>query len=241
MKIVGIVQARMGSTRLPGKVLKKVNGIPLLQYQLERMRQAKLLDELVIATTSTSDAIFKFCKENNVQYFLGSENDVLDRYYQTAKNYGADIVVRMTSDCPVIDPNIIDCIIEYFLNNDFDYVSNTIKRTFPRGMDTEVLTMDALKHAYNKAQKEYEREHVTPYIYLNSNQFKIGHYFGKIDNSHIRLTVDTKEDFELISLIISELYEKDNNFTLEHILKMLEAEPELLKINAHIEQKKLGE
>ncbi|MEC2077896.1 glycosyltransferase family protein [Metabacillus fastidiosus] len=243
MKIVGIVQARMGSTRLHGKVLKKVNGIPLLQYQIQRMMKSKLIDELIIATTDKDieEPILKLCKDMGILFYRGSEVDVLDRYYHAAKNYYADIVVRMTSDCPLIDPNIIDQVIQYYLDNKYDYVSNTQVRTYPRGMDTEVFSMDLLRDAHLNAKLEYEREHVTPYFYMNPDKYSIGQLVNREDNSYYRLTVDTLEDFQLISIIINDLYSKDKFFDLPMILEKFKNNPDLAEINSHIEQKKLGE
>ncbi|MBK3494836.1 glycosyltransferase family protein [Viridibacillus sp. YIM B01967] len=243
MKIVGIVQARMGSTRLPGKVMKEINGIPLLEYQIERMQRSKLIDEIVIATTSdNNDPIIQLCTKLNVSYFEGSEQDVLERYYNAAEQYDADLVVRMTSDCPLIDPEIIDSVIQYYCNNEYDYVSNTQTRTFPRGMDTEVFSMNALRSAFFNANEAYEREHVTPHLYLNSDKYTIGQYINsEKDISGFRLTVDTPEDFKLISIILLDLYKMDKHFDLEMIIEKLENNPELIKINANIQQKKLGE
>ena len=147
-KIVAIIQARMGSTRLPGKVLKEVLSRPLLSYQIERMKKAQNIDELVIATTPNgNESIIELCHKENITYFIGSEKDVLERYYLAAKKSQADIIVRMTSDCPLIDPVIVDKVIDMYLQNDFDYVSNTQLRTFPRGMDTEVFSFEALEKA----------------------------------------------------------------------------------------------
>lgn len=243
MRIVGIVQARMGSTRLPGKVLKEVNGKSLLAYQIERMRKSSLIDDLVIATTPQgNEEIIDLCNKLGVAYFIGSELDVLARYYEAAVKFNTDIVVRMTSDCPLIDSAIIDNVIRMYLNGEYDYVSNTQVRTFPRGMDTEVFSIEALKEAFINAKIDYEREHVTPYIYLNPNRFNIGQYVSNKDNySNLRLTVDTKEDFELISILINDLYSINPNFDINTILGKIKKEPELLKINAHIEQKKLGD
>lgn len=243
MKIVGIVQARMGSTRLPGKVLKKVNGKPLLEYQIERMKRSALIDDLVIATTPNGNTeIINLCNELNISYYIGSEQDVLSRYFKAATEFNAEIVVRMTSDCPIIDSKIIDDVIQMYLDNEYNYVSNTHTRTFPRGMDVEVFSFKSLKEAFYNANIEYEREHVTPYLYLNPEKFTIGQYITTgIDNSNLRLTVDTEEDFELISILLNDLYSINPEFNLNDILKKISDEPDLVKINAHIEQKKLGE
>ncbi|OAT80984.1 acylneuraminate cytidylyltransferase [Bacillus sp. MKU004] len=243
MKIVGIIQARMGSTRLPGKIMKKVNDKSLLDYQLERVKRSNILDEIVIATTTKEhdDFIVEFCENQKTKVYRGSEDNVLERYYYAAKEANADIVVRMTSDCPLIDPEIIDHVISNYLDSDFDYVSNTQIRTYPRGMDTEVFSFSVLEQAYLNAKKEYEKEHVTPFIYLNPSIYSIGQVENNQDYSKYRLTVDTPEDFKLISILIEKLYVDDKMFGLKKIISILQEEPHLYEINKYIEQKKLGD
>lgn len=242
MKTVAIVQARMGSTRLPGKVLKEVLSRPLLSYQIERMKQIKLLDEIIIATTpNQNEPIIELCQKEGVKFFVGSEENVLQRYYKAAKQSDADIVVRITSDCPIIDPDIVNEIIFMYKKGTYDYVSNTIERTFPRGMDAEVFSFSALERAYNEAQLEYEKEHVTPYLYLDPNKFKNGKFIQKKDMNEIRLTVDTPEDFQVIKNILEALYPIKPEFRLQDILNILKENPEWLEINKGIVQKKLGE
>ncbi|GAA0454025.1 glycosyltransferase family protein [Alkalibacillus silvisoli] len=241
MKIVAIIQARMGSTRLPGKVLKPVLGKPLLAYQLKQMKRAKLIDTMVVATTDLleDDAIVTFCNEYNMDYFRGSETDVLSRYYEAANTFQADAIVRLTSDCPLIDPTVVDSIIGHFLTNKtYDYVSNTIDRTYPRGMDVEIFTIKALRLAYIHAKAMREREHVTPYMINKSNQFNIDQVVRSEDQSHLRLTVDTAEDFELIKRIIHVLAAEKSHFTLNDVVGVLNENPHWLLINSHIEQKK---
>ncbi|MDQ0350238.1 spore coat polysaccharide biosynthesis protein SpsF [Alkalibacillus filiformis] len=241
MKIVAIIQARMGSTRLPGKVLKPVLNKPLLAYQIDQLKRTQLIDQLVIATTieSQDDLIEQFCQSNGLAYFRGSETDVLNRYEEAARKFNADVVVRLTSDCPLIDSTVVDSVIgHFFTNRAYDYVSNTIKRTFPRGMDTEVFTYELLKEAEQKATFEREREHVTPYMTNPKNGFAIGHWLGEQDYSHIRLTVDTVEDFQLVERIIKSLASEKDYFTLTDVLKLLNDHPEWTLINNHIEQKK---
>ncbi|NLX01599.1 MAG: NTP transferase domain-containing protein, partial [Syntrophomonadaceae bacterium] len=168
MKTVIIDQARMTSTRLPGKVMKEVLGKPLLEYQIERLKRTNEADELVIATTTnnTDQPIVEICKRLGVAYYRGSEEDVLSRYYEAATKFGADVVVRVTSDCPLIDPTVVDKVIKHYKDNwdKYDYVSNTLTRTYPRGMDTEVFSYKVLQEVYYNAQEQPEREHVTPYI-----------------------------------------------------------------------------
>lgn len=245
MKTVIIVQARMTSTRLPGKVLKQVLGKPLLEYQLERLRQVKLADEIVIATTTnhTDEPIVELCNSLSFPYFRGSEDDVLSRYYGGATAHQAELVVRVTSDCPLIDPQVIDMVIDYYLQNQFhyDYVSNGLERTYPRGMDTEVFSFSVLQEAFREATAQPDREHVTPFIYRHPERYALGHVFYSEDCSHHRWTIDTPQDFELIQKIIEALYPNQPNFTLEDCLRLLQEQPEWYLINSHIEQKQYGE
>ncbi|GGE36246.1 spore coat protein [Pullulanibacillus camelliae] len=241
MKTTAIIQARMNSTRLPGKVLKKVLNKTLLEYQIERVKRATNIDEIIIATTrnTSDDPIVELCNSLSIPFYRGSEDDVLSRYYEAAKQFNADIVVRLTSDCPVIDPEVIDKVINFYLNNyiDYDYVSNTMKRTYPRGLDTEVFSIQALKKVYESAAERFYREHVTTYIYRTTNEFKLGNVENNINLSQYRLTVDTIEDFELIKLIIERLYPINQGFKLIDIINILKEYPRWLKINSHIEQK----
>lgn len=242
MRVVAIIQARLGSTRLPGKILKEINGRPLLSYQLERLQNSRFIDELVIATTNNEkdNQLVEFCENRQVSFFRGSETDVLARYYEAAVKFKADAIVRITSDCPIIDLQIVDKTIKDFIDNrEYDYVSNTVERTYPRGLDTEVFTFAALEKAYNEAVLERDREHVTAYFYTNSHLFNIGYVKNDVDYSKYRWTVDTEEDFELIKLIIGTLYRENPNFTLLDTVNLMEKNPDWFKINAHIEQKKL--
>jgi spore coat polysaccharide biosynthesis protein SpsF len=245
MNTVMIVQARMTSTRLPGKVLKTVLGKSLLEYQVDRLRRVQLADQLVIATTTndSDQPIVQWCEQYGVDFFRGSESDVLSRYYGAAQRYQADVVVRLTSDCPLIDPNVVDQVIRFYLDHqpDYDYVCNTLTRSYPRGMDTEVFSMKTLVEANTKAVVEPHREHVTAYIYTHPECYHLGNVAYQIDQSHQRWTVDTPEDFELIRMIIEALYPTDPLFTLEDCLGILVTNPEWVTINQHIEQKKLGQ
>jgi len=241
MKIVIINQARMTSTRLPGKVLKEVMGKPLLEYQIERLKKVKLADELVIATTvnPADQPIIDLCRKLNIAYYRGSEEDVLSRYYEAAKKYRADAVVRVTSDCPLIDPAVVDLIIDTYIKNcgKYDYISNTIERTYPRGIDTEIFSFAALEEAHSKAVLKPEREHVTLYIYSHPEKFKTFSVKYKKDESRHRWTVDTKEDFELVKTILERLYPYKKDFTMEDCLELIEKNPEIFNINQHIKQK----
>lgn len=242
MKTAAIIQARMGSTRLPGKILKGLMGKTVLQHVIERVQQAKSIDEIIIATSTLDqdDLVVDEAVKCGVNYFRGSENDVLARYYGAAKDNNADIVVRITSDCPLIDPLVTDDIVNFFKDKKiYDIVTNASsdlsERTFPRGLDTEVFSFIALEQAYKQADKQYQREHVTPYIYENSSMIYL--YKNIVDYSMHRWTLDTEEDFLLIKEIYSRLYNREHNFYLLDILKLFEIYPELIKINNHIEQK----
>ena len=245
MKAVVIVQARMTSTRLPGKVMKRVLGKPLLEYQLERLRRVTLADEIVVATTTNAEdqPIVDLCERLDVPCFRGSERDVLARYYEAATQHPADAVVRVTSDCPVIDPAVVIEVIRYYRDqrDRLDYVSNGLSRTYPRGMDTEVFSYQALREAYVEATDEPEREHVTPFIYRRPKRYRLANVAFRKDASRHRWTVDTREDFELVRRIIEGLYPGNRNFTLADMLELIEAHPDWAEINAHVEQKELGE
>ena len=241
MRTVIIVQARMTSTRLPGKVLKTVLDKPLLEYQIERLRRIKLADEIVIATT-TNDAdqpIVDFCNRLDLPFFRGSEEDVLSRYYGAAVQYKADVVVRVTSDCPVIDPVLSDEAIRCFLehNNSYDYLRLF---QYPRGLDTEVFTFKALEECYFEAIEKPDREHVTPFLYRHSERYKIKYMSPSLDYSHHRWTVDTPEDFELIKLLIEELYPIKKMFDYVDILDVLAKKPDWYYINEEVRQKEYG-
>lgn len=238
-KINLIIQARMGSTRLAGKILKPIMGRPMLSYLIERLRYVKMPHSLILASTTNpiDDELEAFAKNENLLFFRGSEDDVLDRYYQTCCLYPADLIVRITSDCPLLDPSIVNQAIKNFQN--LDYLSNVHPRTFPRGMDLEVFTFEALKIAAHEAKTLSEREHVTPFIYLHPERFKLGNFIHHPDASSYRLTVDTTEDFLLISKIFETLYPKNKKFRLSDILFLLEKNPEWKSINAHVKQKEI--
>lgn len=242
MKVVCIIQARVGSRRLPRKVLKELCAKTVLEHDINRLKKVKNIDEIVIATTTEEKdiEIVNEAKRLGVNYFRGSENDVLSRYYLAAKEIEADTVVRVTSDCPCIDFNVTEDIISFYLKNNekYDYVSNTLDRTYPRGLDTEVFSFKVLEEAYLNAKEDFEREHVTPYIW-DGNRYNINQYKSNDDNSDLRLTLDTKEDLELLTEIYNELYEKNNYFSLEDILKLFANKAYLKEINSEIEQKKI--
>lgn len=238
--IVAIVQARSGSTRLPKKVLKKVEGKPLLEHLLLRLKRAKTPDKIIVATTDQKDddAVARIAKRQNIETYRGSENDVLDRYYWAAKNANADTIIRITGDCPLIDPHIVDNVVNYYKKNypKFDYVCNALVPTFPDGMDVEVFLFDALQRAWNNARLASEREHVTPYIHNHPEQFRVYNLKYHLDYSWMRLTIDNPEDFLLIKKVFAHLYKRKKFFNLSDILVLEKHYPKLFLLNAHIKR-----
>jgi spore coat polysaccharide biosynthesis protein SpsF len=242
-KTAAIIQARMGSTRLPGKIMKDLKGKPVLWHVIERVKQAKNIDQIIIATTilKRDKIIFEKAQEWGVEVYRGSEDDVLKRYYDAAAENDVDTLVRITSDCPLIDPQVIDEIIKYYNDNDYTLVTNAgsdlEKRTYPRGLDTEVFSFNVLEEAFNKAEEKYQREHVTPFIYENYDD--IYYYKNDKDLSNYRLTLDTKEDYQLIKAIYDNLYYGKHDFYLSEIIEFLNNDKELLKLNENISQKEV--
>ena len=241
MRKLIIVQARMGSSRLPGKVLKEVCGKTMLEHLFIRLKRVKHADNIVIATTikEQDNQIVDLCKMLNAPFYRGSEDDVLSRYYEAALKDRADLVVRVTSDCPLIDPQIIDRIINYYIDNkdNVDYVSNGLNRTYPRGMDVEVFSFSILKEAYEEATKGNEREHVTPFITSRPSRYRLHNIEHSTNLSHYRLTIDTSEDFELVEKIFEELFFENPEFEMKDILTVLEVNSEWPSINSHVKQR----
>jgi spore coat polysaccharide biosynthesis protein SpsF len=240
MKIVAIIQARMASTRLPGKVLMDLGGQTVLARVVDRLRRTGRIEEIVVATTDSivDDSIVQECHQLKVEYFRGSENDVLDRYYRAAQVYAAGAVVRVTADCPVIDPQLVDETILVFEQQRADYASNVFPRTYPRGLDTEVFTVAALEQAWRKTPNIYEREHVTPYLYQHPELFRLVSQRGQIDYSHYRWTLDTAEDLELLRIIYARFSNRDY-FSWSEVIRLMEREPELAELNSRVVQKAL--
>jgi spore coat polysaccharide biosynthesis protein SpsF len=240
MRVVVIIQARMGSTRLPGKVLEQIGGQTMLACVVRRASRASLITEIVVATTEAAadQLIVDECKRLGVPFFCGAELDVLDRYYRAASARQADIVVRITSDCPFTDPQLVDQVIaEFQRQKNTAYVSNTLPpRTFPRGLDVEVMSFAALERAWLEDDKPAWREHVTPYIYHNPEKFRLHSVTSETDYSDLRLTVDTKEDMKLAREIYG-CFGHDR-FSWNEILMLLENYLQWLEINRHIVQKK---
>ena len=236
VKTIGIiVQAHMGSTRLSGKVLKDLCGKPELWHIVERLRNVKLADRLIIATSDlkNDDAIEEFCQQNEVDFFRGSDDDVLSRFYHAAENFNLTDIVRICSDNTLLDWEIIDKEIKLYLHNDYDIVTSGYG--VPLGLGGEVFSFEYIKMAYENAVEHYQHEHVTPYIYENAK--KIYKYSLKNDYSDYRLTLDTPEDWELVQKIYGELFKGKHDFLLDDIVKIMEENPEWKKINALVKQK----
>jgi spore coat polysaccharide biosynthesis protein SpsF (cytidylyltransferase family) len=230
-----IIQARMGSTRLPGKVLADISGKTLLEHVIQRVSASKLIKQTILATTTNEKdkALIEFARARGLKYYAGSENDVLDRFYQAAKKYNVTTIVRITPDDPFKDPEVIDKLITHYLEKQgaVDYVSNTIKPTYPEGLDAEVFSFKALEKAWREAKKPSEREHVTPYIWNHPELFKLVNVENDTDLSGLRWTVDTEADLKFAREVYARLYH-GQVFLMKEILALLKAEPELSKINA---------
>jgi len=237
MYTVAIVQARMGSSRLPGKTMADILGKPILWHLINRLRYSQLLDKIVIATTDNTkdETILELARKSGIDSYAGSEDDVLDRYYQAAKKYNAEVVVRITADCPLIDAHVVDKVINRFLEGDYDYATNILIRTYPDGLDVEVMSFSALEKAWREDRNPAWREHVTPYIMRHPEKFKIHNITNEKDYSYMRWTVDTIEDLTFVRKIYDHF--QNDNFNWQEVLHLLEMHPEWLKINQHIRQK----
>ena len=238
MNIVTVIQARTSSSRLPNKVLFPLCGEPLLIQMVERVKKAKFAGTVIVATSNdTSDNIISsLCHTNNIKCFRGSIDDLLDRHYKVAIQYGANAVVKIPSDCPLIDPDIIDKVIEYYIDNhpSFDYVSNLHPASYPDGNDVEIMSFRALESAWEEAERQLEREHTTPYIWENPDKFTIGNVTWEtgmdFSMSH-RWTIDYEEDYQFINQVYNELFPKNRSFGINDILKLLNDKPELRLVN----------
>lgn len=240
MRVVAIIQARMGSSRLPGKVLQDIGGSTMLARVVRRTQRAASLDEVIVATTVETDdeVIVAECRRLSVPVFRGDKEDVLDRYYQAAQAYHAAIIVRITSDCPLIEPEVVDQVVRACLDAQADYASNTLQRTYPRGLDTEVMTLSALELAWRQATEPYQRIHVTPYLYQHPDQFKLLSVTDDQDHSRYRWTVDTPDDLAFVREVYRRL-DNDDAIRWTQVLDLLEREPALLRINTGVPQKEL--
>lgn len=244
MKTVAIVQARVGSTRLPGKILLPLAGRSVLAHVLERVRAASGVDETVVATTTApaDAAVAAEAERSGVRVFRGDEADVLSRYALSAAASAADVVVRVTSDCPFLDPALLSAMLGAFhasraAGRPLDYLSNTVVRSFPRGLDAEIFTRAALDRAAREAVAPHEREHVTPYLYQRPERFAVDQYVHVPDLSAHRWTLDTPDDWELIRRVAEALGPQGQCFTTDAVLALLAEKPDWTKLNAHTEQK----
>lgn len=241
-KIVAIIQARMSSSRLPGKVLKEAGGRALLERMVERVQKSKLVDETWVATTvdPSDDELAAFCGSHGLKYFRGNLMDVLDRYYQAALHAHADIIVRLTGDCPFIDADLIDKTISALLENQADFACNRLppplKRTYPIGLDVEVCTFAALERAWKEAKEKHEREHVMPYLYEQEGRFKVVKIDHSQDLGELRWTVDTPQDLEFVRAVYTALDDR-NDFSWLELLKLVQEHPELAAINSGVQHK----
>lgn len=226
--IIAILQARMSSSRLPGKMLKPILGKPLLSLLLERALKSRMINKVVVATSDhpSDNLIEELCRNADIPCFRGSLEDVLDRYYKAALYFGKpDHIVRLTGDNPLLDPEITDKIIKYYLDNNYDYVSNTAENNFPVGLDVSILSFQSLKLSWENAHLPYEREHVNPFILGHPEMFKIGLYREKVKYPSLRWTVDTEEDFKYVKNIFEALYPQNPNFGINDVINYLDKHP----------------
>jgi spore coat polysaccharide biosynthesis protein SpsF (cytidylyltransferase family) len=234
VKVVAIIQARMSSSRLPGKVLMPLANKPVLAHIVERLSYCKMIDKIVVATTNevSDDLVADYCKNNNIDCYRGSLKDVLDRYYQSAKIHHANPIVRITGDCPVIDPVVVDAVITGYLSGEYDYYG--LGGEFPDGLDCTVFSFSAIERAWKEAKLQSEREHVGPYIENNPHLFRNGALELFQGLSQQRWTLDELNDYELLSKIFNELYRLDSPFLTHEILQFIQNNPDLLEINSKI-------
>ncbi|MCY6959583.1 glycosyltransferase family protein [Clostridium brassicae] len=238
MKVLAIVQARMGSERLPGKVVKPILNKPMIMHTLDRLKKSKYIDKVVLATSDLEkdDILNKTVKEGCYDVFRGSEDNVLERYKITSDKYCGDIIIRVTGDCPLIDPVIVDNVVSYFLMNNFDYVRLDVPESFIRGFDVEVFSKEALDKTFKLAKEEKYKEHVTLYMYNHPEIFKIGYVKGNsFYKKDYRLCVDTEEDFKLVSLIYENF--NDENVSAKDVVEFLDKNREIANVNKQVVQK----
>lgn len=232
-RVVAVLQARTSSTRLPGKVLAEIGGAPMIVRQIERIRLARMLDHLIVATSvdSSDDVLAGLVAAQGVQVVRGKLDDVLDRFAMALRTVNAQHVVRLTGDCPLVDPDVVDVIVGHHLVSRADITTNAFEPTFPDGLDVEVVRADVLLTAAQEAQKKYEREHVTPFIYERPQRFRIVHYRAPVDLSGLRWTVDEPEDLTFVREVFAALYPTNRNFRMHHVLRLLAERPELSELN----------
>jgi spore coat polysaccharide biosynthesis protein SpsF len=238
MKVVAIIEARMRSARLPGKVLRPAAGKPMLELLIERLRRGRRIDQIVVATTENpmDDVIEELTRRLDAGCFRGSEEDVLDRVLRAGQSVAADIIVEVTGDCPLADPEVIDRLVGVYLGKKYDYVANVLKRTYPDGLDVQVFATALLAEVASLTQDPADREHVSLYIYEHPERYKLHNVESGLPEKYRapRLTLDTAEDYELIAAIYEELYPKNPAFSLDDVLRLFDRRPELLALNAAV-------
>ena len=234
-KVTCIIQARTRSERLPNKVLKEIENLPMICHIINRVKKAKNIDQIILATsnTDTDKILLDIAKKFKIIGFAGDEKDVLDRFYNAAIIYAANPIVRITGDCPLVDPILLDKMVEFYQANDYDYMSNTIERTFPDGLDIEIFSSEVLKISNKEAKWLSEREHVTPYILKNQNDFRIYNYKNKQNLSNLRWCVDEEDDLIMIRKIFQEM-RPNQFFSTDDALKIILKRPDISKINSGI-------
>ncbi|TGM95402.1 cytidylyltransferase domain-containing protein [Leptospira yasudae] len=241
-KIVCTIEARMGSSRLPGKVLLPLAGVPSLKRMWDRIKKSKYIDEIVIATTENQEdrSIVEFAESYGIKYFCGSEQDVLKRVHDAAENFHGDVIVELTGDCPLIDYRHIDRVIELYFSGDYEYASNIEERSFPDGFDVQVFSLNTLKRVASETDDPIDRVHVTYYILRNKHLFRTINWKaeGEMYWPTLGLTLDEKDDYFLIDKLFDLLLKVDENFSAEEIVNMMKRNPELIAINEHIKRKK---
>ncbi|HLJ93365.1 MAG TPA: glycosyltransferase family protein [Gemmataceae bacterium] len=241
MKVVSTIEARMRSSRLPGKVLRPAVGKPMLELLIERLRRARRIDQIVVATTGhpSDDAIDELARRLGVGCFRGSEEDVLDRVLRAAQSVGADLIVEITGDCPLADPEIIDDLVDVYRANSYDYVANVLKRTYPAGLDIQVFATAVLAEVARLTQDPADREHVSLYIYEHPERYRLHNVESDLPENYwdLRLTLDTPEDYELLAAVYEELYPRNPAFRLDDVLRLLDRRPDLRALNAEIQDK----
>jgi len=236
MKVNAIIQARCGSSRFPKKVFSLIDGKPLLWHVVSRLQSTMLIDDIVIATTTSTkdDEIESWCSKNDIKCFRGSEDNVLNRFYNASQLFPSDVVVRITADDPFKEPSVIDEVIRTFLNGDYDYVTNNYPPSFPEGLDCEVFSTKLLIEMEEKSTDSFEREHVTQYIFRHLSDYKIGNVSNNVNLSKLRWTIDTEDDFKMVNSIYAHRTAKDGILLMNEILDILNKYPDIKNINLNV-------
>lgn len=242
-RVIATIEARMNSSRLPGKILMPLVGKPSLERLVERARKSKKVEEVIVATTvsASDDAVERWAKKAGVSIYRGSEEDVLLRVLEAAKAYRGDVIVELTGDCPLVEPAFIDELVAMYQNGDYDYVSNILERTYPRGWDTQVFSTALLERVHRTTNDPADRENVSLYIYEHPEQFKLGGIKAPkgLFAPHLRICVDTPEDFKLVEAVYNALYPANPNFTAYDVMEFLNKNPQIAALNKVVTQKKV--